>query len=77
MLFSVIFQSKSESFHLFVVVFLCIFSWLRVTYNSQATNRSGWGPLRESSLLPMRYLGVIYDTQPRGYALFYSHPDLG
>jgi hypothetical protein len=30
---------------------------------------------REYSLLPIGCLGVIYDYQPHGYALFYSHLD--
>jgi hypothetical protein len=33
------------------------------------------GSRRESFLLPIGRLGVIYDSQPHGYALFYSHPD--
>jgi hypothetical protein len=74
MLFEAIFQPKSKIFPLFVVVFFCVcFSWLKVIYDSQATNgsveREG-GSHRESSLLPIGHLGVIYDSQPHGYALF-------
>ncbi len=35
------------------------------------------GSCRESPLLPPGRLGVIYDSQPHGYALFLSHPDWG
>ncbi len=78
MLLLVIFQSKSKSFHLLVVVFLYS-GRLGVIYDSQATNRSagGGGSHRYTSLLPISRLGVIYDSQPHCYTLFYSHPDQG
>jgi hypothetical protein len=54
-LFYAIFQSKSKSFHLSVLVFL-YFGWLGVIYDSQAHNRivagKGGSPM-ESSLLPI------------------------
>jgi hypothetical protein len=31
---------------------------------------------RESSLLPISHLGVIYDSQPHGFALFYRKSGL-
>jgi hypothetical protein len=66
-----IFQSKSESFHLYVVVFLwCIPANWESKYDSHATNRSavaGGGSHRESSLLPIGSLSVIYDSQTHGY----------
>jgi hypothetical protein len=40
---------------------------------SQATNRSvpgGGGSLKVSSLLPIGHLGVLYESQPHGYAFF-------
>jgi hypothetical protein len=46
--------------------------------DSQATNKSGvggGGSQKESSLLPIGHLGVMYDFQLHNYALFYSHPD--
>jgi hypothetical protein len=33
--------------------------------------RRGWGSRRESSLLPIGRLGVKYDSQPHGNALFF------
>jgi hypothetical protein len=78
MLFQAIFYAKSKSFHLFVVVFLCILaSWESYMTPRQAIGvRQGEGSChRESSLLPIGRLGVIYDSQPQGYALFIGHPD--
>jgi hypothetical protein len=68
------FQSKSKSIHLFVLVFLCILA----SWESYLTHRQpiglwqvgGGGSHRESSLLPIGCLGVIYDSQLHGYALF-------
>jgi hypothetical protein len=45
-----------------------------VIYDSQAANRSaagGRGLSREFSVLPIGLLGVIYDSQPHSYALFF------
>jgi hypothetical protein len=75
----VIFQSKSKTFYLFVVVFLCISAgWELYVYDSQVANRSvavEGGSHRESSLLPISSLGVIYESQLHAYVFFYSHPE--
>jgi hypothetical protein len=47
------------------------FSLLGVIYDSKATNTSAaGGSHRESSLLSIGHLGVIYDSQLQGYTLF-------
>ncbi len=77
MLFYVIFQSKIKSFHVFVVVFLCIpAGWeTYMTPRRQVEVRQGeGGSHRESSLLSIDCLGIIYDSQLHGFAV-YSHPD--
>ncbi len=53
--------------------------WVGVIYGFHATNRNVAGEgcsHRESSLLTIGHLGIIYDSQLHGYALFYSHLDL-
>jgi hypothetical protein len=76
MLFQAIFQSKSKSSHLLVVVFLCILDGLELYLTPrQPTGGGGGDSHREFFLLPIGRLGVVYDSQPHGYILFYSHPD--
>ncbi len=61
-----------------MMVFFMYFGRLRVLYDSQTANRSAageGGSHRESSLLPIGHLGVIYDSQLNGHVLFYTHPD--
>jgi hypothetical protein len=68
-----LFFNQFKSFHLFVVVFLCIFASCESYIDSQATNRSAaeeGGSYREPSLLLISRLGVIYDSQLHGYAFF-------
>jgi hypothetical protein len=73
------FSIKSKSFYQFVVEFLCI----PAGWKSYETPRRPIGVPRargshkESSLLPLGHLGVIYDPKPHGYAFFYSHLEKG
>ncbi len=60
--------------------FLCILAG----WESYMTHRwptgmrhGGRGSHRETSLLPIGRLGVIYDSESHGYALFCSHPEWG
>ncbi len=49
-----------------------------VFYDSHAANRRAAGEEglhRESSLPLIGHMGVTYDSQPPGYAVFNSHPD--
>ncbi len=52
----------------------CFPGQLGVIYDSQVTDRrmtgEGGGSHSESSLLPIGCLGVIYDSQSHGYALY-------
>jgi hypothetical protein len=73
MWFKAIFLPKSKSFHLFVVVFLCVSAGLGVIYDSQATNSStdrGEGSHTEPSLLRIGRLGVTYDSLRHGNTFF-------
>jgi hypothetical protein len=57
-------------------MFVEVFLWFPASwglYESQATNRNEperGGSRRESSLLPIGYLEVIYDFQLQGYGIF-------
>jgi hypothetical protein len=63
---------KNKSFQLFVVVFLCIPAGWESYRTSRLTKRSAAGggvSDKESSLLSIGHLGVIYNSQLHGYAL--------
>ncbi len=73
-----ILQSKCKSFHLFVVVFLCILAGWKSYKHSWRTIgvQQGRGSShRESYLLSTGCLGVVFDSQSHSYAQLYSHPD--
>ncbi len=70
------FVAGCKSFHLFVGVFLSIpaawESYMAPRRSIRVSRGEGFFH-REFSLLPIGCLGVIYDSQPQGYTLFYNH----
>ncbi len=71
MLFQAIFQSKSKSFHLCMVVFLCLLAGWKLYMTPRRLTGGGLS----ARVLPASCWSP--DSQPHVYALFYSHPDQG
>ncbi len=69
MLFQVIFQSKNKSFHLCMVVFLCLLAGWKLYMTPSRLIGGGLS----ARVLPVSCWSP--DSQP--HALFYSHPDQG